>query len=130
MSVQDETELMLSELFDNYADGYEDYDTARISDCFAFPCVVWQLDAGHVFKDKVELIENIDALLEVHREHYVTSSIYEVVSSHISGSTASVSLDWQQEDDEGEVVFDFTCHYLLINIEGAWKIASIVNEPS
>lgn len=130
MSVQDETELMLSELFDSYADGYEDYDTTRICDCFAFPCIVWQLGAGHVFNDKAELIENIEALLEAHREHYVTSSIYEVVSSHISGSTASVSLDWQQEDDEGEVVFDFTCHYLLINIDGAWKIASIVNEPS
>ncbi|KZL18927.1 hypothetical protein PsAD2_02443 [Pseudovibrio axinellae] len=130
MSVQDETELMLSELFDSYADAYEEYDSALIADCFAFPCVVWQLEEGHVFKDKAELCENIDALLEVHREHYVTSSIYEVVSSHISGSTASVSLDWQQEDDEGEVVFDFTCHYLLINIEGAWKIASIVNEPA
>lgn len=130
MSIQEDTELLLSELFDSYADGYEDYDPAAIVDCFAFPCVVWQLEEGHVFSNKSELIENIEALLDVHREHYITSSIYEVVSSHISGSTASISLDWQQEDDEGEVVFDFTCHYLLINIEGTWKIASIVNEPS
>ncbi|SDQ84316.1 DUF4440 domain-containing protein [Pseudovibrio sp. Tun.PSC04-5.I4] len=130
MSVQDETELMLSELFDSYADGYEDYDTSAIAECFAFPCIVWQQDGGHVFNDKVELSENIEALLEVLREHDVTSTIYEVVSSHISGSTASVSLDWQQEDEDGEAVFDFTCHYLLINIDGLWKIASIINEPA
>ncbi|MDD7911120.1 MULTISPECIES: DUF4440 domain-containing protein [Pseudovibrio] len=130
MSDESDVELQLSELFDRYADGYDDYDAAAIVDCFAFPCVVWQMDQGHVFADIEELTENIDALLEVHRENGVTQSTYEVISTHISGTTAHVTLDWQQEDDDGEAVFDFTCHYTVIQIDDAWRIMNIVNEPA
>ncbi|OKL42636.1 DUF4440 domain-containing protein [Pseudovibrio exalbescens] len=130
MNEESDVELQLSELFDRYADGYDDYDVAAIADCFAFPCVVWQMDQGHVFADQEELVENLEALLDVHRENNVTQSTYEVISTHVSGCTAHITLDWQQEDDAGDVVFDFTCHYTIVQIDENWRITMIVNEPA
>ncbi|WP_310620971.1 YybH family protein [Flexibacterium corallicola] len=130
MTDENDVELALAELFDRYADGYDDYDVNGILSCFTYPIVVWQLGDGHVFADRDELIENLEALLEAHRENGVVQSVYEFVSSHVSGSTAYVTLDWQQEDEDGETVFDFTCHYVLMLFDNEWKVISIINEPS
>ncbi|MTI18813.1 DUF4440 domain-containing protein [Rhodobacteraceae bacterium RKSG542] len=130
MTDAEDLELAVNELFDRYADGYEDYDPQAIASCFAYPTVIWQLEEGHIFRDNEELIENLDALLDVHREYGIMQSVYEVVSVDVNGNSAFVTLDWQQEDEEGDVVFDFTCHYVLMLLEGEWKIATIINEPN
>ncbi|WP_068080619.1 DUF4440 domain-containing protein [Polycladidibacter stylochi] len=128
MSEHSEAEQFISELFEKYADGYDDFDCEAIISCFAFPTVIWQGDKGHIFEDAEELAENIEALLDVFDENGVTESLYELTNQHISGNAAYVSLDWQQEDGEGEPVFDFTCHYQLVKQGGRWGICSIINE--
>ena len=40
-----------------------------------------------------------------------------------AGGAAFASVVWRQEDDAGEVLHEFACHYLLIDRDGAWRIA-------
>lgn len=118
----------IAQLFDDYQTGFNDFDAGRISDCFALPAVIWQHEKGHVFKDDEELLENIEALLSALEREGVTFSEFHVSSSHISGSTALVTLDWQQENNDGEAILEFTCHYHLIQDGGDWLIALVINE--
>jgi len=123
-----DAEEAIAQLFDDYQAGFNDYDIDRICDCFALPAIIWQHEKGHVFNDDEELIENIEALLKALEKEGVSHSDFHVVSSHVSGSTALVTLDWTQESSDGEAVFEFTCHYQLIQDGTDWVIASIVNE--
>jgi ketosteroid isomerase-like protein len=123
-----EAEEAIAQLFDDYQAGFNDYDMERICDCFALPAIIWQHEKGHVFNDDEELIENIEALLKALEKEGVSHSDFQVVSSHVSGPTALVTLDWSQESADGEAVFEFTCHYQLIQDGQDWMIAGIVNE--
>ncbi|CTQ55809.1 hypothetical protein LP7551_04356 [Roseibium album] len=124
----DEAETAIAQLFDDYQAGFNDYDADRICDCFALPAVIWQHEKGHVFNDEEELVENIEALLKALGKEEVTHSDFHVASSHVSGSAALVTLDWSQETSDGEAVFEFTCHYQLIQDGDHWVIAGIYNE--
>jgi ketosteroid isomerase-like protein len=123
-----EAEEAIAQLFDDYQAGFNDYDMERICDCFALPAIIWQFEKGHVFNDEDELIENIEALLTALEKEGVSHSDFHVVSSHVSGPTALVTLDWTQENIDGEAVFEFSCHYQLIQDGQDWMIAGIVNE--
>jgi hypothetical protein len=37
---------------------------------------------------------------------------------------------WQQRDDEGELLHEFACQYLLVKEGGGWRIATVVNEAA
>jgi|GEM_PF-1210641 len=123
-----DAEEAIAQLFDDYQAGFNDYDIDRICDCFALPAIIWQHQKGHVFADDEELIENIEALLKALEKEGVAHSDFQVVSSHVSGSAALVTLDWIQESADGEAVFEFTCHYQLIQDGADWVIACVVNE--
>lgn len=123
-----DAEEAIAQLFDDYQAGFNDYDIDRICDCFALPAVIWQHEKGHVFADDEELIENIEALLKALEKEGITHSDFQVVSSHVSGSAALVTLDWSQESADGEAVFEFTCHYQLIQDGSDWLIACVINE--
>ncbi|GAB4576804.1 MAG: hypothetical protein Tsb0019_02240 [Roseibium sp.] len=123
-----DAEEAIAQLFDDYQAGFNDYDIDRICDCFSLPAIIWQHEKGHVFHDDEELIENIEALLKALEKEGVSHSDFHVASSHVSGSTALVTLDWTQETSDGEAVFEFTCHYQLIQEGSDWMIAGIVNE--
>ncbi|WP_305984402.1 DUF4440 domain-containing protein [Roseibium sp. MMSF_3544] len=123
-----DAEEAIAQLFDDYQAGFNDYEIDRICDCFALPAIIWQHQKGHVFADDEELIENIEALLKALEKEGVTHSDFQVVSSHVSGSAALVTLDWIQESADGEAVFEFTCHYQLIQDGADWVIACVINE--
>ena len=54
----------------------------------------------------------------------------DVQDIRVAGTAAFASVVWRQEDDSGELLHEFTCRYLLINREHAWRIATIVNEDT
>ncbi len=118
----------IAELFDDYLAGFNDFDAGQIADCFSQPAVIWQHDKGHVFKDDEELLENIEALLSALENEGVTYSEFHVSSSHVSGSTALVTLDWRQENGDGDAILEFTCHYHLRQDGDDWTIALVINE--
>jgi len=118
----------IAQLFDDYQAGFNDFEADRIADCFALPAVIWQNEKGHVFSDEDELMENIEALLAALEKEGVTYSDFHVSSSHISSMAALVTLDWHQENDDGDAVLEFTCHYHLIQDGEDWAIAMVVNE--
>lgn len=124
----EEEAAAIARLFDDYLAGFNDFDAERIADCFALPAIIWQHDKGHVFHDEDELLENIDALLAALEKEDVSYSDFHVSSSHISGSAALVTLDWSQQNDSGDAVFEFTCHYHLTQNGDDWLIAMVVNE--
>ncbi|MTI43028.1 uncharacterized protein DUF4440 [Roseibium hamelinense] len=121
-------EETISQLFEDYQAGFNDFDADRICDCFTLPATIWQHDKGHVFNDDEELLENIEALLAALDKEGVSHSEFQVLSSHISGGSAMVTLDWQQEGSGGETIIEFTCHYHLIQDGPDWAIAMIINE--
>jgi ketosteroid isomerase-like protein len=125
---QSEAEVAISRLFEDYLTGFNDFDAERICDCFALPVTIWQHEKGHVFNDEDELLENVEALLAALDKEGVTVSEFQVVSSHVSGSAALVTLDWSQEASNGETALEFTCHYQLIQDGDDWTIALVINE--
>lgn len=124
----EKAEEQINILFEDYLEGFNDADPDRIADCFALPTVIWQHDKGHVFHDEDELLENVDALLAALDKEGVVTSDFQVVSSHVSGNSGLITLDWSQETSDGETVLEFTCHYHLLYNGDDWLIATIVNE--
>ena len=114
-------------LIEAYSAGFDDYDGEAISACFAYPAVVWQFGKGHVFADFEEMIENINAILKVYEEAGITVSSFEINDLSIQGDTALATVEWSHENDDGEVLFDFACHYHLAFDGDTWRIAMVVN---
>lgn len=123
-----EAQEAIAELFETYRSAFDDYDAEAVADCFAYPAVIWQFGKGNVFVDEEELLENIDKLFEALEREEVVRSDFEVLSAHVSGSTALVSLAWTQDNGADEPVFEFICHYQLVLDGDDWRIAMIVNE--
>jgi len=124
----DQPEDQIAGLFETYVTGFNDYDCQAIVDCFALPATIWQFGKGHVFSSAKALAENTDALLSALSEEKVTHSEFDVVSSHVSGSTAMITLEWRQENASNEAILEFTCHYHLISDGADWRIAMVINE--
>ncbi|EFO34279.1 hypothetical protein TRICHSKD4_0057 [Roseibium sp. TrichSKD4] len=121
-------ETAIAQLFDDYKAGFDDYEADRICDCFALPVTIWQFEEGHVFSEEEDLMDNIETLLSALEKEGVVQSEFQVSSSHINGNSAMITLDWTQEDADGEAVLEFTCHYHLIQDGVDWVIAMIINE--
>ncbi|MCP1198551.1 hypothetical protein [Notoacmeibacter sp. MSK16QG-6] len=105
----------IAALFDAYRDGFDDFDAETIVDCFAFPVTIWQFGKGNVFNEPDDLLENIDALLDVLGREEIASSDYEIKNCEIAGSTAFATIDWTQSRADGEEAWRFTCHYTLLS---------------
>ncbi|RLQ87233.1 hypothetical protein [Notoacmeibacter ruber] len=115
-------------LFETYRNGFDDFDSEAIADCFTYPVTIWQLGGGTVFSEEEDLLENIDALLTVLEREEIVSSDFAVRTMEISGSTAFVTMDWTQKRADGEAAWQFTCDYTLIVAEdGEPAIALVVN---
>ena len=115
-------------LFAAYGAGFDDADVDAITDLFAWPATIWQFSEGHVFENPEDLAENIEALMDVFDEAGIVLTTPELRALHAAGTAASATVAWRQEDSSGESLHEFTCHYLLLRQDGAWKIASVVNE--
>ncbi|MEX6506123.1 hypothetical protein [Jiella sp. M17.18] len=121
-------------VFRSYAEGFDDFDTDRIVDCFAFPATIWQAGRGNVFTDAEDLAENVDALLDVFEREEIVRSSYDVLQAVLSGPAAFVTLAWRQEREDGEAALEFTCHYTLhrehwdTEEPGDWRIVLAINE--
>jgi hypothetical protein len=115
-------------LFLAYAAGFDDADAEAVTKLFVWPATIWQFGTGHVFEDREELSENVEALIDVFDEAGIVSSEPEVEEISVGAGSAFASLIWRQRDDGGELLHEFSCRYLLLKHEGAWRIATIVNE--
>jgi ketosteroid isomerase-like protein len=125
-----DTEAEIRDLFAAYAAGFDDADAAAVTNLFAWPATIWQLGEGHVFEDSDELAENVDLLIDVFDEAGIVLTTPDVRDIRVAGATAFASVAWRQEDEAGEALHEFTCQYLLLHRDGAWRIATVVNEPA
>jgi hypothetical protein len=115
-------------LFQDYANGFNDFDAEAVADCFAYPVTIWQLGKGNVFADREELLENIAALLDVLAHEEVVHSEFEILNCSISGPTAQATLSWRQVREDGDPALAFICHYMLVRNHDDLLIALVVNE--
>jgi ketosteroid isomerase-like protein len=126
MTKQDEDQIRA--LFTAYGEGFDDADPDAITALFAWPATIWQFGKGHVFQDPEDLLENVDALIDVFDEAGIVVTKPNVKQVSVFGSTAFANVDWRQEDNAGELLHEFSCQYLLVHEEGRWRIGTIVNE--
>lgn len=122
-------ETAIVDLFAAYAAAFDDADAEAVAALFAFPAVIWQFGEGHVFADADELLENIEALIDVYDEAGIVTSTPQLTGHWAQGAAAFAAVSWRQEDGAGEVLHEFACGYLLVAAEAGWRIAAIVNEP-
>ncbi|WP_181706613.1 nuclear transport factor 2 family protein [Chthonobacter rhizosphaerae] len=120
-------EADIEALVDSYAAGINDHDVDAILDCFLYPSVIWQFGKGHVFADAEEMAENVKAVLKLYDEAGAVLSTPTITDVSVHGGTALVTVEWDQEDADGEAVFDFACHYHLLLDGPEWRIAGVVN---
>lgn len=119
----------ITELFQAYAEGFDDFDAQSIADCFAFPVTIWQSGRGNVFADRDELLENIEALLAVFEREEIVRSDFDVLEANTDGVASYAVLQWRQEREDGEAALEFACRYTLVRSEDApWRIALAVND--
>ena len=123
-----DAEREIRALFAAYGAGFDDADANVVTSLFAWPATIWQFGKGHIFADAEELSENVEALIDVFDEAGIKSTIPEVREVHAAGAAAFAHVLWRQKEDSGEVLHQFTCQYLLVNEDGKWRIASVVNE--
>ncbi len=115
-------------LFAAYGAGFDDADPDAVAELFTWPATIWQFGEGHVFEDAEELTENIEALMAVFDDAGIVVTTPDVRDIRIAGTSGFARVAWRQEDSAGEPLHEFTCNYLLIDGDGAWRIASVVNE--
>ena len=129
MSARDD-ERPIRDLFSAYGAGFDDADADAVTGLFAYPATIWQLGEGHVFEDVDDLAENVEALMNVFEEAGIVVTTPEMRDVRVAGETAFATVAWRQEDSSGEALHEFTCHYMLLMRDGAWRIATVVNEAS
>jgi uncharacterized protein (TIGR02246 family) len=117
-------------LFAAYAAGFDDADSEAVTELFAWPAVIWQQGQGHVFKSARELAENVEALIDLSDEAAIVSTTPDVSEIRTAGTAAFATVLWRQADEAGETLHEFTCRYLLVEREGRWRIAAVVNEEA
>lgn len=117
-------------LFAAYAEGFDDADAEAVTKLFVWPATIWQFGEGYIFEDAEELQENVDALIDVFDEAGIVTTEPEVKEVRVAGLSAFASVTWRQHDDEGALLNEFSCQYLLLHHEGAWRIATVVNEAA
>jgi uncharacterized protein (TIGR02246 family) len=115
-------------LFAAYGAAFDDADAEAVTDLFAWPATIWQLGEGHVFEDADDLAENVEALMDVFEEAAIVVTTPDVRDLRIAGPTAFATVAWRQENAAGEALHEFTCHYMLLEQDGDWRIATVVNE--
>ncbi|OXT01582.1 hypothetical protein B7H23_00990 [Notoacmeibacter marinus] len=115
-------------LFDTYRNGFDDFDAEAIADCFTFPVTIWQFGKGNIFQDADDLLDNIEALLDVLGKEEIASSDFAIHACEMVGATAFVSVEWVQSRADGEEAWRFACHYtLILDSDDVPAIAMIVN---
>lgn len=116
------------ELFASYGAGFDDADAEAITALFAWPATIWQFGQGHVFEDAEDLAENIEALMDVFDDAGIVVTTPDLRDVRVAGASAFARVAWRQEDESGEPLHEFTCNYMLVEQDGAWRIATVVNE--
>ena len=124
----EEAEEAIGALFAAYGAGFDDADAEAVTELFAWPATIWQFGEGHVFEGPEDLAENVEALIDVFDEAGIVLTTPEVRTLRPAGSAAFATVAWRQEDEAGEALHEFVCHYLLMHQDGLWRIASVVNE--
>lgn len=115
-------------LFAAYGAGFDDADAAAVAGLFAWPATIWQFGRGHVFEDVEDLAENIEALMDVFDDAGIVVTTPDLRDVRVAGASAFARVAWRQEDEAGEPLHEFTCNYMLVEQDGAWRIATVVNE--
>ena len=124
-----ERELDIRAIFDAYGAAFDDADAEGVTELFAWPSVIWQLGDGHVFDDAEDLGENVEALLGVFVEAGIVLTTPTILELRIGDGAAFATVAWRQENSAGEPLHEFTCHYMLVDDSGTWRIATVVNAP-
>ncbi len=101
-------------LFTDYAEGFDDFDSDAIAACFAFPATLWQGGRGNIFADEDELVENIEALLDVFEREEIVHTRFDILELTGGAESANAVVLWRQERADGEVALEFSCRYLLV----------------
>ena len=127
MSAQTGDEAIRS-IFADYGAGFDDADATAITDLFAWPATIWQFGEGHVFADSEDLEENVEALIDVFDDAGIVLTLPEIREIRIVGTAAFAHVAWRQEDEGGEALHEFACSYMLVERDGEWRIATVVNE--
>jgi ketosteroid isomerase-like protein len=118
----------IRQIFADYSAGFDDADADQVTALFAYPATIWQFGEGHVFDDEEDLAENVEALVEVFDEAGIVLTTATVNQIVVHGTSAFASVAWRQENEAGEAMQEFTCHYMLIHADEGWRIATIINE--
>ena len=127
MNIQD-AGAGIRKLFAAYGAGFDDSDAEAITDLFAWPATIWQFGEGHIFEDAEELAENVEALMDIFDEAGIVVTTPDLRELRLAGAAAFATVAWRQDDESGEALHEFTCHYMLVNQDGEWRIVAVVNE--
>jgi hypothetical protein len=119
----------IDDLFAAYTDALNDFDADAIVELFAYPATIWQFGKGHVFADRDDLLENVEALLAAFDSAGVVTSscAIETAEAPEGVGSAFATVLWTQDDAQGEPVHEFHCSYLLVPDDGEMFIASVIN---
>ncbi|WP_062226568.1 DUF4440 domain-containing protein [Aureimonas frigidaquae] len=117
-------------VLDAYAAGFDDFDAEAVAECFAYPATLWQGGRGNVFDDEEDLIENVEALLDIFEREEIVHSTFRIEDAAFGQDSGAALLSWRQERADGEAALEFTCRYLFIRDgeDGAWRIATTVTD--
>jgi hypothetical protein len=118
----------LDNLFQAYISAFKQYDLSAVKQCYQLPCTLHTPDKIAFLADDVSFKQEFDDIFTVLR-HANTQNIIATRATYSIGigESVDVCIDWAFIDDKKEIFADFCAFYHLVNVEGQYKIISVVS---
>lgn len=121
----------VSEFFEQYRSGYIRRDAAALAVLFAYPSHITS-DAGEVAlvsnSSEISWQTQLTRLFEMYDAIGATDAqVLQLDARQLSPRLWLAELHWSLNDHEGQALYDFHNIYVLAEIAGALRIASIVS---
>jgi hypothetical protein len=106
-----------------YGEAWDEYDLETILDYYHLPSFVFK--EGHVFANTTPDAKHRyfkDLVGTYEQERIVHADIPHFAEKSLGENSALVTVEWVCKRADGSAGFDFWDPYLLIRVEGQWKI--------
>ena len=110
--------------FRDYALAFDAFDPERIACFFHLPCLMVDRGGAAVLTTRDQLLENMRAVLEHHRQQgYARAAVCEIEAHRQAASLATAQLRWRILREDDSPLWDWRNSYQLVDYGEGWKIA-------
>jgi hypothetical protein len=121
-----------AEFLSDYRSAFERFDARSVADRFVYPCsIVGDADPVDVRSVAThdEWVGQLEMLLDAYRRFGVRSArVLDSATTSLTPRILQVAVHWSLRDAADQEVYDFRALYMLVEEDGALRIAAIAHD--